>query len=121
MKKYIEIKRQGVFYNVYNEDAYIIMGLTKYKITNGRIGFPISSIDRIKNILNENKINYVVIDDDKIEDKKFKNNRYNKYLEIGKTTYKEGQEKESLIKNIDKLSSDKIKEISKYVNYIIYK
>ena len=122
MKSYIEIKKQGVFYNVYDKDAYIIMYLTNYKITNGRIGFPSNAIDKIKDILNNNKINYIIIDEDIIEEKNFNNkNRYNKYLKLGIKEYEIIRDKESLLKSINKLSPDKIKEISKYVNYIIYK
>ena len=121
MKKYIEIKNQGVFYNVYNEDAYIMYSLTNYRLTNGRLGFPKNSIDRIKNILEENKINYIIIDDDIVEEKQFKRNSYNRYLKLGTKLYEQQREKDSLLKNINKLSNDDIKKVNKYVNYIIYK
>ncbi len=69
MKEYVEIKRQGIFYNVYGKDAYIITNFTDYKITNGRSGFPLNSIDKVKEILNKNKVNYIIIDEDITEEK----------------------------------------------------
>ena len=122
MKEYVEIKRQGIFYNVYGEDAYIITNFTDYKITNGRSGFPLNSIDKVKEILDKNKVNYIIIDEDVIEEKNFKTkNRYKIVLKESLKKYEDIRDKESLLKHINKLSPDKIKQISKYVNYIIYK
>ena len=122
MKEYVEIKRQGIFYNVYGKDAYIITNFTDYKITNGRSGFPLNSIDKVKEILNKNKVNYIIIDEDITEEKNFKTkNKYKQILKESLKRYEDIRDKESLLKNINKLSPDKIKQISKYVNYIIYK
>ena len=122
MKEYIEIiKNKGIFYNVYGEDAYVMSSITDYKITNGRMGFPINSIEKIKKILKEKNINYIICEEQITEEKTFKENNYNKYLYLGKKIYKENQEKDNLLKSIKKLPHEKILEISKYINYIIYK
>ena len=56
----------GTFYNVYSKDAYIISYLLKYKIIEKEsvptCSFPISSLSKVENILEKNKINYVVVD-----------------------------------------------------------
>ena len=117
MKESIELKSQGIFYNVYDKDAYVLYSITDYKITNGRLGFPKEKIDKVKKILDDKNINYRI---DGI-DKTFKNNNYNKYLKIGTKTYNSEIERTNLLKNIKKLPYDKVLEISKYVNYIIYK
>ena len=117
MKESIELKRQGIFYNVYDKDAYVLYSITDYKITNGRLGFPKEKIDKVKEILDDKNINYSI---DGIS-KTFKKNNYNKYLKIGNKIYMDEMERVNLLKNIKKLPHDKILEISKYVNYIIYK
>lgn len=56
----------GSFYTVYSKDAYIVSYLFKYKITEKEniptCSFPVSSISKIENILEKNKINYIVVD-----------------------------------------------------------
>ena len=120
MKECIKLKSQGIFYNVYDKDAYVLYSITDYKITNGRLGFPINSLEKIKKILDDKNINYKIIDN-KPEEKTFNKNNYNKYYKLGKRLYDENITKNNLVKNIKKLPHDKILEISKYVNYIIYK
>jgi len=77
-KDYIIIQKQGIFYNVYGIDTYIINYLFDYQInkTNNKlkVGFP--NIDKVTDELNRLKINYIVVNEIK---KKFKNNNYYKY------------------------------------------
>ena len=56
-KNYILLKQVGKFINVYNEDAYIISYLLNYKIINNKVGFPLSSLNKVINILDTNTIN----------------------------------------------------------------
>lgn len=69
-KDYIIIQKQGIFYTVYGLDAYIISYIFDYQIKLNKVGFP--NIDKLNNL----KINYIVINENK---KKFKNNNYSKY------------------------------------------
>ena len=60
------IVKIGNFYHVYGKDAYIFAYLLEYKITEKdgipHCGFPISSISKVENILEKNKINYISVD-----------------------------------------------------------
>jgi len=77
-KDYIIIQKQGIFYNVYGIDTYIINYIFNYQIKyynkTFKIGF--TNINKVINELNRLKINYIVIDYIR---KKFKNNNYYKY------------------------------------------
>ena len=81
--KYIILIKVGIFYETYNEDAYILNNLFNYKIkeinNNKRLGFPTNSYDKVITKLKEFKINYIIIEDD-ITKKTFKQNNYSNYI-----------------------------------------
>ena len=56
----------GNFYHVYGKDSYIISYLFEYKLKKvenvSMCGFPMSSINKIIAKLEENKINYLIVD-----------------------------------------------------------
>lgn len=63
----IYIFRVGIFYNILNEDAKIMNEKLNLKITNLspeilKCGFPVSTLDKYKKILNEKGIKYKIID-----------------------------------------------------------
>ena len=78
----------GSFYDVYSKDAYIISYLLKYKIKEKEkiptCSFPVSSLSKVENILEKNKINYIVVDkrSNYDEDQKFINKQENNYEKI---------------------------------------
>ena len=85
----------GTFYDVYSKDAYIISYLLKYKIKEKEkiptCSFPVSSLSKVENILEKNKINYIVVDkrnnydeDQKVINKK--ENNYDKVFEKAKVS-----------------------------------
>lgn len=88
-KSYLIIyKKGGKFYDVFGEDAFIINYLFDYKLLptdkrtkNYKCGFPDVSFNKVINALDDNKISYQVIYNDKnplIKD--FKNkSRYNEF------------------------------------------
>ncbi len=117
MKESIDLKSQGIFYNVYDKDAYVLYSITDYKITNGRLGFPKEKIDKIREILDDKNIDYSI---DGVG-KTFNKNNYNKYYKLGTKSYNNEMIRNNLLKNIKTLPHDKVLEINKYVNYIIYK
>ena len=73
-KDYIVIQKQGIFYIVYDLDAYIISYIFDYQVKLNKVGFP--NMGKVLDKLNKLKINYTVINENK---KKFKNNNYSKY------------------------------------------
>ena len=86
---YVILRRIGGFYNSFDNDAIVLSYLCDYKVKNGKTGFPISAIDKVINILEDNKVNYIIKEKgiDKIK-KNFNNgNKYNKILIKGKEKY----------------------------------
>lgn len=64
--KYVILIKVGIFYETYNEDAYILNNLLGYKISdingNKRLGFPVNSFTKVTLKLKKFKINYLIID-----------------------------------------------------------
>ena len=83
-KNYVVLLKSGNFYISFNKDAIIMNNIFNYQIKQVKdyikIGFPIISINKIVNELTLRKVNYVIIDTDIINKKKFSNNSYKKYL-----------------------------------------
>lgn len=83
-KEYIIMMKYGNFYEILGNDALIMNKLLNYKISKlsntFKVGFPTSNLENIINKLNNYSINYIVIDKEKIENKKeFEFNNYNNY------------------------------------------
>lgn len=120
MTKNVRLRKQGKFYNAYEEDAYVVHAVLGYKVSNGRVGFPINAIGRVVNELENRKINYVVIEQDiEVEKKKFSNNAYNKYYKQGIESVDKIKNYESLILKIKELSPEKIDKIVDYIERIV--
>ncbi len=106
--EYIVFVKIGNFYVVYFNDSYIISYLFNYKIKGNNInesscGFPLNSINKIKYILENRNINYIIVD------------KKHNYEELEKMNYKKKNKYNELldesIKYIDKLNRiNKIKE-----------
>ena len=83
-KDYVVLLKSGNFYISFNKDAIIMNNIFNYQIKQVKdyikIGFPIISINKIVNELTLQKVNYVIINDEIINKKKFSNNSYKKYL-----------------------------------------
>lgn len=82
-KDYIVFIKNGNFYLVLNNDAIVMNKLTNYKIkqtTNFmKVGFPLSSLNKVIKCVESKFINYIVLDEKVVDKKKYKNNNYNKY------------------------------------------
>lgn len=84
----------GTFYTVYSKDAYIISYLLKYKIKEKNnipeSSFPVSSLSKVENILEKNKINYIVVNkrSNYEEEQKSINKQENNYEKMFKTAQK---------------------------------
>ena len=111
--KSVRLRKQGKFYCAYNEDAYVVNAIMNYKVSNGKIGFPINSLGKVTNNLDNSKVNYVVIDNDReIIKKQFSKNCYNKYLQLGMKNVNRMEENMLLIEKVKNLSDDKLTKIS---------
>ncbi len=118
---YIIIYPVGTFYNILGCDTKIIHELMGYQIKKHvdipKVGFPLTSLEKVIKKLTENKINYIILERVngiiKINQKKrFKQNMYNKnFLDIENDNIK----RERIMKLTDYISknyeSDKIQLI----------
>lgn len=119
MSDFVKLRRQGKFYNAYEEDAYVMHIIMGYKVSNGRVGFPVSVIGKIENMLTEKQVNYLVIDKDKEVSKgKFSKNNYKKYLELGKKKYIVHKREDELVEKIRNLNEKQVFKIIKYIEEV---
>ena len=118
----------GSFYHSYNRDAYIISYLFDYKIksvkqNNKECGFPLNIIDRVTKKLKDNKINYVIIEENL--EKEFSNNEdENRYSEmyIKANTYISYKLRIENISNflIENLEQKNIRKMIEKIEEVIY-
>ena len=122
MKEHVKIRRQGKFYTTYEDDAYVLHAISGYRISKGRVGFPVNSLGKVQNNLEDKKISYVIIEKDReVEKEDFKaKNNYQKYLELGKKSCEQKAREEELIDAIKALPNEKIRKIMKFINEVIY-
>jgi len=95
--------KSGNFYITYENDALIMNNIFNYQNINNKVGFPIRSVDKVMNSLNDKNINYVIDnnDDSDILEFKIKDNEYLKYYEQAK--------KYEFRDSLNKILLDKIK------------
>lgn len=77
--EYIIMIKVGNFYHSYDDDGIILNYLFNYKIKdNSMVGFPVSSLDKVKRRLEKENINYYIDDNNYME---FKDNKYSEVLD----------------------------------------
>lgn len=77
---FLKIRKSGLFYETFDDDAKILHYLFGYKIVNGRCAFPTNAITKVVNTLDSKKINYEICGDiSELQDFK-KKNTYGKCL-----------------------------------------
>ncbi len=84
-KNYLLLFKSGSFYISFDEDATIINNLFNYKLVklknNIKSGFPVSMLEDNLKVIDENKINYIIIENKRIIDKKtYKPNRFYQHI-----------------------------------------
>lgn len=62
--EYIVLIKSGNFYLTFGDSAKIMNYLFSYQIINEKLGFPLNSLDKVSDLLNTKKINYLIYDDD---------------------------------------------------------
>lgn len=104
---YVTIVNIGKFYYTYGKDSYIVSYLLGYKLNMyedvSRCGFTDNSINKVMAKLEQNKINYLLLDrkNNYDVDKKFDNKNLNSYDKI----FKKAKDKIYTIKRIDAINS----------------
>lgn len=109
----VVIRRSGGFYYVFDDDAMIISYLTGYKVSGDRCGFPLNSLSKVTNLLEDNSINYIVKEKmEEIESKNFKkNNKYNKILDKGKKKFSIDYRINNIMEKLNNLSYEDLDEL----------
>jgi len=83
-ENYIILIRNGNFFVCLNDDAMVMNEIFKYKMNEStnfiKVGFPATSLNRIRQVLINRNVNYIVYDKVIIDKQKFKNNCYRDYL-----------------------------------------
>ena len=92
-KEDIVLVKVGTFYTAYGKDSYIINYIFNYKLNKTQgvytVAFPVASLNKVCAILEQNKINYIVVDRrnnydvEQQSDNKDLNN-YNKFFNVAK-------------------------------------
>ena len=117
----IKIYRKGGFYHSYDDDGIIISYLCDYKIINNRVGFPLNSINKVVNILIDNKIDYIIYNKDNVIDKYISNdNRYYNILIKAKSNIDINNRINNIVFNLKKLDNNKLNIILEYIERVIY-
>ena len=77
----IVLRKSGGFYICFDDDAIVVSYLCNYKINNGKVGFPLNTINKVINILENNSISYIVKENMEDVNKKMYGNK-NKYKQV---------------------------------------
>lgn len=116
----IVLRKVGGFYQTFDDDALIISYLFNYKIINYRCGFPINTINKVTNSLEERKINYLVKGEEEIFKVFKKDNNYSKYLDKAKTKDKIDNRVKNILEKLNSMETTKLEKILKSIEEIIY-
>lgn len=119
MKNFVILRKTGKFYNVFDDDAYILYYFFGYKIVNNKTGFPITAYNKVINALEDNYINYEVKAEKNIV-KNFKNkNKYSFYLEKGKEKMITYEHNKKIEEGVMELTNEEIDKVYEYIRKII--
>lgn len=116
----IVLRKVGGFYQTFDDDALIISYLFNYKLKNYRCGFPINILNKVINILDEKKINYLI----KAEEEKFKifkkENTYGKYLDKARKKDNITNRINNILNKLENMDNEKLDKILTSIEEIIY-
>lgn len=108
----VVFRKAGNFYSVFDDDAIIIHALFKYKIKDGRVGFPVNSISKITDKLNELHIDYKL---DNINTH-FDDNKYDYYLVDSKNKMALGYKIDEIIDKINNAEFNQLNELIELID-----
>lgn len=113
MRSSVVIRKSGGFYYAFDDDAIIISYLTGYKVSGDRCGFPLNSLSKVTNLLEDNSINYIVREKmEEVDSKNFKkNNKYNKILDKGKKKFSINYRINNIMDKLNELSYGELDEL----------
>ncbi len=112
------IGNKSLFYNVYEEDAYIINELFNYKILdNKKLGFPQTAINKVKDKLDEVKVSYEIINSgEETIIKKYTNNNYVDYYNKARDKMGHLVKIELVIEKLNNMNKSDFNKVLDYKN-----
>ncbi|MDD3340822.1 MAG: hypothetical protein PHN72_01280 [Bacilli bacterium] len=115
--------KKGNFYVTYDMDSIIINNLFGYKVKifkkYSMIGFPINSLEKVKDKLEESNIDYLVYnfkEEEILYNNEYEKNNYNQKLLLSHSTY---SNRNAIIDNIIVKINTFDVETLKYIEYVI--
>lgn len=116
----LTLRKSGNFYQAFDDDAYLLWYLFGYKISNRKVGFPVSALTKVLNLLEEKNIHYLIFNSDD-EEIKFKEgvNKYNKLLNNAKNAYSKNRKILNLQSKIIDLSDEQLDKIIDYIETVV--
>lgn len=108
MSSKVVLRKNGGFYSVYGDDAYILYYLLNYRIIGDKVGFPNSALNKVVNLLEDNHISFEV--DGNVYYLKNRN-KYKKILDLGKRKSSLDYRVNDIISKLDKLNEKDIDKI----------
>ena len=109
----IIFRKAGNFYSVFDDDAFILNSLFHYKIKDGRVGFPINSIDKVTNKLKELHIDFRL---DNVNTH-FDDNKYDYYLIESKNKISLAYKIDDIIGKINSADSNQLRELIELIDH----
>ena len=106
---YVAIFKVGSFYHTYGKDSYVIAGLFDYVIKPSgdtiTCGFGLSAINKVKKKLEDEKINFIILDprNNYDVDEKSDNKNLNKYNDVLNKCYSKNKRKNQIKKISERL------------------
>ena len=121
MHNQIILRKSGLFYETFDEDAKILHYLFGYKMINDRVAFPDNALNKIINGLEEKKISYEIKLKDNSEKMDFKDkNSYQKMLMKSQNKIAMAKLVNKLILKLEKMDDEKLyiilRKLEEYVN-----
>lgn len=116
----IVLRKVGGFYQAFDDDALIISYLFNYKITNYRSGFPVNTLNKVINTLEERKINYLIKGEEETFKVFKKENNYSKYLDKAKTKDSIDKRVNNILEKLNSMEQSQLNKILKSIEEIIY-
>lgn len=126
---YVVMYKVGVFYHTYGKDSYIIASNYGYSLKNsGNViscGFPEKAINKVKTVLEDKKINYILLDprnnyevDEKSNNKNL--NTYDKELKKAYLTVKQKNKINTIKERLELyIGKDEFKDIIRKVEDVL--
>ncbi|MEG1288259.1 MAG: hypothetical protein RSD29_02800 [Bacilli bacterium] len=117
-KNCLELYKSGTFYNIYGDDGLIIHKLMGYKYIEYKksVGFPAVALDKVKNILEDNKISYVILDKkDVLSEYKGIDNMYDKALASALKDYDIEKRSSRLLEIVNNCNEEELKSIFEFI------